>query len=308
MIKVIDIVIVNWNSGHFLSECISSLVEFGEDYINRIIIVDNNSSDDSLEQLDSMDNVIIIENDKNLGFGKSCNIGASHAQSNNILFLNPDARIFEETIENSLRYINLPMNKDVGILGVKLYNQKNEVGRSCARFPNVKRLFFRSTGLEKILPRYGLFMTDFDHLSTREVDQVIGAFFLVKRDVFNKLNGFDERFFVYMEEVDFSFRAKLLGWKSIYYSEAAAFHYGGASSSKVNALRLFYNLRSRLQYSEKHFGNFSLAIIFFLTLFVEPITRIVFFLINFKIYEVVSTLKSYRKLIGWIFLGKDYVK
>ena len=305
---MVDIVIVNWNSDDFLSKCVASVIQFGGHYVDQIIVVDNNSTDDSLSKIDRKNNIQIIKNEENFGFAKGCNIGASYSKAENILFLNPDAMIYKDTIKLCCDYLNLSQNNDIGILGVKLYNDKNEVGRSCARFPTAKRLFFRSTGLEKLFPKYSLFMSNFDHLSTREVDQVIGAFFLVKRDVFKKLNGFDERFFVYMEEVDFSFRAKLLGWKSIYYSEASAFHYGGASSSKVNVLRLFYYLRSRLQYSEKHFGNFSLAIIFFLTLVIEPITRVVFFLINFKIYEVVSTLKAYRKLIGWIFLGKDYVK
>ena len=300
---MVDIVIVNWNSGDFLSGCIASIIQFGDLYVDQVIVVDNNSTDDSLSEIDQKNNIQIIKNQENFGFAKGCNIGASYSNAENILFLNPDAMIYKDTIKLCCDYLNLPQSKDIGILGVKLYNHKKEVGRSCARFPTVKRLFFRSTGLEKLFPKYSLFMSNFDHLSIKEVDQVIGAFFLVRKSVFEKLRGFDERFFVYMEEVDFSYRAKLLGWKSVYYSDASAYHFGGGSSSKITTLRLFYSLRSRIQYCEKHLDKFSISLIYFFTFIIEPVTRLAFFLFKFKLHEVVATIKAYLILIKWVYSG-----
>lgn len=98
------------------------------------------------------------------------------------------------------------------------------------------------------------FMQDFDHCSSREVDHVIGAFFLVRRSVFEQLKGFDERYFVYLEDLDFSLRARKAGWKTYYLADATAYHKGGGTSEQVKAHRLFYSLRSRMIYGFRHFN------------------------------------------------------
>src|SRR5207245_5442374 len=130
--------------------------------------------------------------------------------------------------------------------------------RTCARFPTPRRFLSSILGLDRALPAMfpPHFMVEWNHEESQEVDQVMGAFFLVRRSVFEALGGFDERFFVYFEEVDFSLRARKLGWRTFYLSVAQAYHLGsGLVTKPAQAARLFYSLRSRILYAYKHFNG-----------------------------------------------------
>jgi len=105
--------------------------------------------------------------------------------------------------------------------------------------------------------------------TSRNVDQVIGAFFMIRRALFDSLSGFDERFFVYYEEVDLSLRARQAGFRSAYFDGARALHHGGVSSDQVRAARLFYSLRGRLLYADKHFTRLGALLVWAVTFYVE---------------------------------------
>ena len=137
------------------------------------------------------------------------------------------------------------------------------------------------------------------HDETRQVGHVIGAFYLVRRTVFDALSGFDERFFVYLEDLDFSARAAALGWESWFLAGPAAFHRGGGTSEQAKSLRLFYALRSRLQYSSKHFSRFGAAAVWVSTLLAEPIARTADALFHRSWGQFSDTLRAYRSLWGW---------
>ena len=147
-------------------------------------------------------------------------------------------------------------------------------------------------------------MSEWDHLNTNTVDQVIGAFFFVRQSIFRKLKGFDEQFFVYFEEVDFSFRAKQLGWNSVFFAGAQAFHVGGGVSQQVKSKRLFYTMRSRIQYSYKHFTPIKIAGVLFATLIIEPITRLVLSIANKSLVSFKETLHAYVMLYKWLVFDK----
>jgi GT2 family glycosyltransferase len=117
-------------------------------------------------------------------------------------------------------------------------------------------------------------MLEWDHADTRRVDQVIGAFFMIRRSVFEALSGFDERFFVYFEEVDLAFRARQAGWNSVFLADASIYHKGGGTSEAVKDLRLFYSLRSRLQYGHKHYTWPERLVVWTITFGLEPLTRV----------------------------------
>jgi GT2 family glycosyltransferase len=127
----------------------------------------------------------------------------------------------------------------------------------------------------------------------------------VRRNLFLKLKGFDERFFVYFEEVDFSYRSRKEGWYSAYFSGAEAFHKGGGSSDQVKAARIFYSTRSRIQYVFKHFNVPSVVLVLFITLVVEPVTRSVFFLLKGSIVSFKENLIAYRMLFSWLLRYRD---
>jgi GT2 family glycosyltransferase len=267
---MIDIVIVNWNSGCQLENCVDSLANtFG----GKIIVVDNASTDGSEMKLDSHVGIKLIKLTQNQGFGSACNLGATCSESKYLLFLNPDAAIYPGTLEKVLDFFKDSENSNIGICGVQLVDAVGHVSRSCCRFPSPFGLALHAVGLDRLFPRLGHFMSEWSHDTTREVDHVIGAFYFVRREVFDDLSGFDERFFVYLEDLDFSLRAKKAGWHSAYLATVKAFHAGGGTSNQIKAKRLFYSLRSRLLYAHKHFSFFGFVCVFLASLFVEPFAR-----------------------------------
>jgi GT2 family glycosyltransferase len=191
-----------------------------------------------------------------------------------------------------------PDNADVGICGIQLVDELGQVARSCARFPSVVNFSVQAVGLSKLrwFHASALHMSDWDHTTTRDVDHVIGAFFLVRRTAFNALSGFDERFFVYLEDLDFSLRARQAGWRSMYLPEAKAFHSGGGTSRHVKAKRLFYSLRSRLLYGFKHFSATEAWWLLFITVALEPCSRLAFALFRGEWRDARHTLQAYGML------------
>ena len=299
----IDVVIVNWNSGKLLFDCIESIIEHGKPHLSKVFIVDNGSSDDSVKFLQNLPEFNLIQANENLGFSKACNLGADQSESDFILFLNPDARIYADTLGKVLAFMETEENSKVGICGVQLHNENGDVARSSSRFPSLKGILSHSIGLSKIFPFLGSAMSEWDHLNTKTVDQVIGAFFFVRQSIFQELKGFDEQFFVYFEEVDFSFRAKQLGWNSVFFVGAQAFHVGGGVSQQVKSKRLFYTMRSRIQYTFKHFKLIKIILILFATIFIEPVSRIVFSIFNRSLTSIKETLIAYSMFYKWLVLS-----
>lgn len=255
-----DIVIVNWNSGEHLKRAVSSVVANGGELVSSLVVVDNGSTDGSIHALDGVVAPFTIKIDyceENLGFGKACNRGARHGNARWLVFLNPDAQLMPGALQRIAEFSSCALSEGVGIVGPQNIDVHGSVSRSCSRFPSLLSFLIDSTGLFHFrqLQSYSQKMRDWDHLSSRFVDQVIGACYAVKRDVFQELGGFDERFFVYFEEVDFALRAKQLGIRTYFLARARVVHYGGGSTESVKAARLAYALQSRTQYVLKHFGR-----------------------------------------------------
>ncbi len=302
------VVIVNWNAGHLLQSCIKSILAHCARINITIVVVDNGSTDRSCEFLKNHPDVRLIRNKANLGFGVACNIGAQNLFADYFLFLNPDAEIFEGTLQNALVFMQDPVHSRVGICGVQLKDESGHIARSCARFPTAWRFLVHTVGLDRIWPSKGHFMADWPHDSTQKVDHVIGAFYLVRRNLFELLCGFDERFFVYLEDLDFSYRARLEGWESFYLADVQAFHAGGGTSRQVKARRLFYSVRSRLLYAAKHFSVVGAASVFVASLFIEPLSRTAMAMARRSWSALKETWQGYAMLWSWlpqwVFKGK----
>ncbi|HHV83196.1 MAG TPA: glycosyltransferase family 2 protein [Tepidanaerobacter syntrophicus] len=301
--NLVDIIVVNWNSRDQLQECLRSieLSTKKEENIGRIVIVDNASVDGSANDLQNFNlPLTIIRNKVNRGFAVACNQGAAGSEADYLLFLNPDVQLFENSLSAPIAFMERPENQHIGIVGIQLVDEEGCVRRTCARFPTSRQFFAKMLGLDRLFPRVfpSHFMVEWDHKNSREVDQVIGAFFLVRRNLFEMLGGFDERFFVYFEEVDFSLRARQLGYSSFYLTEAQAYHKGGGSSEQIKARRLFYSLRSRILYGYKHFSWIAATMLMLGTIIVEPLSRIVLGVAHRSGSEIVETCRAYRMLWG----------
>jgi len=217
-----------------------------------------------------------------------------------ILFLNPDARLMPSSLSVSSRFLQDPENAHVGIVGVQLIGDDGSVQRTCARFPTPYYLALKSLGITAFVKRADFHMKTWDHLDSRAVDHVMGAFFFIRRHLLADLKGFDERFFVYLEDLDLSRRSALAGFSTFYIAEAQAYHKGGGVSEQVKAFRLFYSLRSRIQYSFKHFSRFSAIAVTILTITVEPVIRFMQLISKGRIKELPDLFRAYWMLWAWV--------
>ncbi len=303
MQPTLDVVIVNWNAGELLRACLASIggALDGSFRLGRVVVVDNASTDGSAEGHEDLGlPLTVIGNAQNRGFGAACNQGAAGSTADYVLFLNPDTRLFGDSLARPLEFMEREENAGVGVSGIQLVDESGAVAKSCARFPRPATFLWIATGLDRLLPRAGLGyrMTEFDHRESRRVDHVMGAFYLVRRSVFERLGGFDEDFFMYFEDVDFSKRVAKLGLESRFLAGARAFHAGGGTSRRVKARRLAYFLRSKLLYARKHHPGWRARAAAAATLVVEPVFRCAGALLSLSPRDFASTLGAYRLLIG----------
>lgn len=300
---MIDIVVVNWNAGFQLKQCIESVRAFHSGLVGRCIVVDNGSTDGSADFLCGASDIDLVQTGRNLGFAAACNLGAAIGESPFILLLNPDAALLRDSLIRPMRYLLDPVSEDIGIVGVQLIGEDGIVQRSCARFPGAANFIAKSCGITTVFKSLEVGLLEWDHSETRDVPHVIGAFFLVRRVLFDRLEGLDERFFVYLEDLDFSYRASLLGYRSKYLADTQAYHKGSGVSEQVKAKRLFYSLRSRIQYSFKHFSKLSALFVAFAALVLEPMVRLSQLAFCGRWREIGDLMRGYRLLWGWAFRG-----
>jgi GT2 family glycosyltransferase len=284
---MLHIVIVNWNAGVLLLECLNSLYNSNLDDIDyHVYIVDNNSIDNSIELINDLSkNQTILNNPDNIGFGCACNIVLENYPSEYVLFLNPDVIVNGNSIKESLLFLKCNLNVDV--IGVKNYNSDGKVAPSCARFPTVGRLINDILGLSKIAPKIfkpGTIMSDWDHKNSREVDHVIGAFMMVRYSTLLRSGFYDKDYFLYMEDLDLSLRIKKTGGLIFYNADISILHEGGGTTKNIRATSLSYSLQSRLLYCRKHFNVLQYNLICFLSITIEPLVRVlkILFSLNFR--------------------------
>jgi len=275
-VKRVDVVIVNWNSNSLLRECIAALDQSTIAAALRVIIVDNASSDRSSDGLSARNlDLTILRNKRNLGFSVGCNMGAKHAGAEYLLFLNPDVRVETDTVERTVRYLDDRPNSGVGVVGVQLIDDGGQVQRSCARTPTGASLLLSTMFLDRLTPFVpSHFLLEWDHATTRDVDQVMGAYLAVRRPLFERLGGFDERYFLYYEDLDLCVAARAAGWKVVYYAGAVAQHLGGGTTAAIRVGRIFQLSSSRIKYAAKHHGLTVAGVLVVLTSVVEIPARL----------------------------------
>lgn len=296
---MVDIVIINWNSGFYIKKCIDSIFQKqNAPYIGNVIVVDNNSADFSQENYLQYKKITVIKNQQNLGFSKACNQGFRLCNNRFTLLLNPDAMLLENTLRDCIEFMT--NNQGIDILGCSLVDDKGRQTKSCARFPTPARFFFDASGLSKIAPAIftpATLMTDWDHSQSKPVDQVMGAFMFMKTDLFSRIGYFDERFFVYFEELDFSLRLAKSGGISYFNSGIQAIHSGEGTTSSVKAFRLYLSLQSRLKYARKHFSSPGVLLVYLSTFPVEFTTRLLQLVFTGNFKDIKKLLQGYKMLI-----------
>ncbi len=296
MIKAnVSIVIVNWNAGKQLVDCIESIRTHATGLVTDVIVVDNASTDNSLSLLpEDMAELKVIRNSTNRGFGAACNQGANMACGDYLLFLNPDTRLHAHSLIDSVAFMDQSGNEDVGVSGIALVDGRNVRSRSCSRFPTFSLIMNEMTGFAHLWPSRFLLrhMRDWDHATSCDVDHVIGAFYLIRQPLFRSLGGFDERFFVYLEDLDLSLRVRQSGFRIHYLAEIIAYHAGGGTSEQIKGKRLAYSLTSRIQYIFKHFPAPEFLVILLSSITLEPLSRLVLSIKEISVARLWETIEG----------------
>lgn len=246
----LSVVIVNYNVKHFLEQCLCSVQKAVVGMDAEIIVVDNASSDGSLEYLSGkFSGTRFMQNKENGGFAKACNEGLAISRGEYILFLNPDTIIPEDCFRECAGFLR--SHADAGALGIKMIDGKGKFLKESKRsFPSPLTSLYKLFGMARIFPRSKTFskyhLGNLNENETHEVDVLAGAFIMVKREVIEKTGGFDEVFFMYGEDVDLSYRIQKAGYKNYYFAGSSIIHFKGESSRKgsLNYVRMFYKAMS----------------------------------------------------------------
>jgi N-acetylglucosaminyl-diphospho-decaprenol L-rhamnosyltransferase len=227
----LTVIVITYNSDKYLNRCLDSI----EGY--QVIVIDNCSKDNTIK-IAEKHKVKIIINKKNYGYAKAANIGTRNSNSDYILLINPDVYFKEDTIKKMLLFMQ--QHKECDIQGPKLVNDKGKLIYSCKRFPVLKDVIGRRLGLFKKSVYYYL-MKDYDHKKPKIVDWVSGGCML-----FKNVLKLDERFFLYLEDVDFCHK------KLVYYNPNAVAFHSVQRKSAEKLIHLFYHLSSFFKYKLKH--------------------------------------------------------
>ncbi len=276
MLRKVDIIIINWNSGKQTMEAVVPYLNYESATIRcNAIVVDNASTDNSSELFKGrIDNVIY--NTKNAGFGKACNQAFNQSNADYILLLNPDTLSDPSVLENLVEF--LEKNPDYTITGPQQKDKNGHVLKTCCRFPTFKRSLFELLALSKVFHKIftpALIMKDWDHSQSKDVDHVMGSYMLIRKSVIDQVGFMDDDYFVYLEDVDLSKRINNAGFKTYYSSEYSIFHEGGGTGQKLEAQRLFYSLTSRRIYWKKHLGGMKSFILVAVSIIAEPFLRVI---------------------------------
>ena len=255
---LLSIVIVGYNSKLLIGQCLISVKKALTGIGSEIIIVDNNSIDGTREYLSAeFPGVKYIFNDQNAGFAKACNQGFKASSGEYILFLNPDTILTETSLTDCLYFFRT--HPDAGAVGVRMIDGKQTFLKESKRgFPSPATSFYKLFGLASIFPASKTFAKYYQgHLPEQEnnpVDVLSGAFIMIKREVFKKINGFDEDFFMYGEDIDLSIRIRQSGYKNYYLGTVSVTHLkGGSTTYNLKYIEDFYDAMDL--FVKKHYSH-----------------------------------------------------
>jgi O-antigen biosynthesis protein len=236
-LKDVTIIIVSWNVEELLIECLKSIYANAEGLSLEIIVVDNNSSDGTVDSIRAgFPGVRIIENRENVGFAAANNQAFPLCEGRYILLLNPDTQIVGDAIQKMIRFAD--SNLDFGLVGPRLEFSNGEIQFVSARsFPTPVSYFWYTSFLGQVFPKSRIFgkyyLTYWDHRTSREVDCITGAAMLIPRKTLSKVGVLDESHAMYLEDADYCCRVVKAGGKIYYLADARVIHHGGKSSMQA---------------------------------------------------------------------------
>lgn len=248
---LVSIIIINFNTPELTLACIESLKKYVK-VAYEIIVVDNASKDDSVAKLKSKTDKF-IRNKENIGFAAANNQGIKVARGEYFLLLNSDTYLTEDAISKATEFLSI--HDEYGIISCSLRNKDGSRQATGGYFPTIGRLVLWMSFIDDIPLVRNILTSAHPHLAfyetSRELDWVTGAFFMIRREVIKKAGNLDEDYFMYVEELDFCFRARKEGFKVFYLADTSIIHLGQASSTNEFALTSEY--KNLVLFYKKHF-------------------------------------------------------
>ncbi len=259
----ISIIIVAYNRFDLLLNCLSTVIKHTRNVAYETIVIDNNSADGNIDDVaGDFDNIILIKNNKNVGFGTANNQVLNIAKGKYVLFLNNDTILLENSLKKVYDFAET-LNEN-SIIGCKLLNEDKSLQHSVYDFPSLLNVFTSNFFLYSLFPKSKLFNKY--HLMNRkinettEVDVVTGAFLFGTKEKLKEIGGFDERFFFYNEETDLCYRFKQNGGKIFYYPQTAITHLKGGTAKKSGWFAYKNQSLSTIKFFQKHFSKFNFIV------------------------------------------------
>lgn len=297
----LTIVIINWNTREDLLVCLDSVEIVTRGFTIETIVVDNHSQDGSPEIVKKCYPwVSLIENKKNLGFAKAANDALHQMKGWYALLLNPDTRVKGGTIESLISFMD--QHPEAGLVGAQLLNADGSKQNSIANFPSLATELLNKSLLRWLFPK-SFPGKEEDYSEPIEVESVIGACMMVRREAMDQVGLLDEHYFLFLEETDWCYRMKRAGWKVYHVPQAEAYHFQGKSAEKEKERARVEYFRSRYHFFKKNRGNLQCLILFIgllIRLGFEFIAMIVASMITlFMIKGWRKKLSIYAYLLWW---------
>jgi GT2 family glycosyltransferase len=255
----LSIVIVSWNTKDLLEACLQSVYSYPPDQSFEVWVVDNHSQDDSVVMVRAQfPQVKLIACEENLGFAGGNNRAIPNCQGEYVLLLNPDTEVKPEALNELVAFMD--GQPDAAAAGSRLLNADGTLQPSCHPVPTLSREFWRMFYLDKLIP-YGVYdMKKWDMEQPREVDVLMGASMLLRKEVLEKVGLLDEGYFMYSEEVDLCFRLQKAGWHLYWVPQSQVIHYWGQSAKQVLAKMFLQLYRGKLRFFRKHYSGFTVLL------------------------------------------------
>lgn len=305
----LSIIIVNYNVEYFLEQCLNSVYRALKNIPAEIFVVDNNSVDGSCLMIkNKFPQVKLIENKFNAGFSKANNQAIQLCSGQYVLLLNPDTVVEEDTFEKCIAFMDA--HPDAGGLGVKMIDGKgNFLPESKRGLPTPSVAFYKIFGISRLFPnskKFGKYHLSYlDKEKTHSVEILSGAFMLMRKEALNKTGLLDEKFFMYGEDIDLSWRIIQAGYKNYYFPETTIIHYKGESTKKssVNYVFVFYN--AMIIFAKKHFSKKNARLFSFL-IKIAIYIRASIAILNRLIKRIFLPVFEFALILGGLYLLSHY--
>lgn len=255
----VSIIIVNWNTRDILQDCLQSVYEQAGDVTFEAILIDNASTDGSVEMVkDKFPEVAIIENSENRGFAAANNQGFAVAKGRYVLLLNSDTIVLDNAVAKTVVFADA--HPRAAVVGCRVLNRDGSLQPTCCMFPSILNMLLSTSYLYKLFPKSKFFgrqhMTWWGRDDVRKVDVATGCFMLVRQEAIEQVGVMDEQFFMYGEDTDWCYRFKKAGWRILFTSSAEIIHIRGASSKQRKPEMKLQLRGSKLLFWKKHRSRF----------------------------------------------------